>query len=880
MASWSVNVTTDLKVQQQVHSYRNGHSLAGSSVKLDRADQDMVDRLSDLAGPIGPGQTFAPYLTFYPLPGESYYVVARTWQDLAAPRAGCVITRSLFVSMDVWRDGGVLTSLLAALETEGRDLVRCSELAIAPSEQEEFGTLEPSTTVELVEAFFLERRQPIVVFDAPKPEVLASRLIEGMWPAFRSSLAICTHAYSPRSIQGRAFDLLFAPAVSRPNFSAWTGRRIDGQLSDRPPRHSWTLGITQRLFGGALVEPLTISFGDLDVSRDDADESQFRLAMLWEELRLRSQESPLAILGMLDIVSSLGQSDQSVSRLLGPVLSSSIQIAGKLGTAGLLQYLVTLLGKFPSRLPPTSALRDIRRAAKNAAEQGPLEAIAFVSERSKQGSMPPVVIMAGLADGLVQCGAVADEVDAVLSLDDEALLLLIGYGRQFASKLIVVVVEKQGYAGLKRLERLVATAGVGLRARARRNIIPFLNRGAESGLLAELLRGVDGRALSSSLRWLGLSGAVQVPELVDATVQAMDSPSKVRLLRTMLTQLPASSSVDEALAKSLTVAESDLEWFEGAQVEPLRAASILRDVLKKSSDVELRRVPARFADGLLAAAHLENPELSTDAVARILALVPSSCDAMLRAALVRSDELINVAGPRFSQLLLARTFSESVSDSLAIEALNRFGPSTPARELALMATSSAQRTEQISGNLLLLGAASDRVRWHAASRVDVLTEQIVSRRAAVPSVEAIEAWARLISEADRHAGEAVSFRAASVALEFALHSTRVQVSALLRAAFPLVYAHLRSTESTPSMLDFFSFQDWDRCKTARKDLVRAFISSVWPPSDLLRIADEVMEVESFAGILGRVPGGRDFLAHALADPSLPLYVRNEFLGRS
>ena len=143
----------------------------------------------------------------------------------------------------------------------------------------------------------------------------------------------------------------------------------------------------------------------------------------------------------------------------------------------------------------------------------------------------------------------------------------------------------------------------------------------------------------------------------------------------------------------------------------------------------------------------------------------------------------------------------------------------------------------------------------------------------------IEAWARLIYEAGRHAGEAVSFRAASVALEFALHSTRVQVSPLLRVSFPLVYAHLRSTESTPSILSFFSFHDWDRCKTARKDLARAFISSVWPPADLLRIADEVMEVESFSWILGNAPGGRDFLVHALDDPRCRSMCETRFLAK-
>lgn len=875
-----MNVALEFKAQQQVHSYRNGHSLAGSSIKLERGDQDLVDRLSDLAGPIGPGQTFSPYLTFYPLGADPYYVVARTWQDLEAPRAGCVITRSLFVPLDVWRNGGVLSSLLAALEAEGRDLSRFLELAVMSSTDEELRTLEPSGTTEFVEAFFLEKRQPIVVFDALAPETFASRLIEGLWPAFRSSLAICTHAYSPRSIQGRPFDVLFAPASVRSNFSAWTGRRIDGQTSSRQPRHKWTSSITQRLFGGAHVVPLTISFGALEVPRDEADESQFRLAMLWEELRQRSQESPLAILGMLDIVSSLGQSDYSVSRLLGPLLSSSIQLAEKLDARSLLQYLVTLLGKFQSRLPPTAVLSDIRRAALSATVQDPDEVLAFLRERAEQSAAPPAVVIAGVADGLVKGQFIGGHMDALLSLDDETLLSLVGYGRKFASMLINALEQKNGYAVLERLERLVATSDSKLRTRARRNIIPFLSRSVEGRLLTELLRGVDGRALSTSVRWLSASGGIAIPELGDGLVAAADSPAKLRLLRSLLTQLRPSEGGDAVLTKVLTVAEDDLEWFMAERFEPLRASYMLRALLARSTDAELRRIPTHLADDVLEAARLDASELTTDALTRILSLVPSSCDAVLQVALAKSDELSRSPDLRFVQLLLTRVLSEAASHPLAVKAINQFALSIPARELALMAASPTLRTEQVSNNLLLFDTASESVHSHLASRADVLTEQVVNRRAAVPSVEAISAWAGLISDANRRAGEAISLRAASIALEFALSSTQVQVSPLLRVAFPRVYAHLRSTETTPSMLSFFSFHDWDRCKTSRKDLVRAFISSVWPPADLLRIADEVMEVESFSWILGKAPGGKEFLAHALADPSLPPYVRNAFLGRA
>ena len=102
-------------IEQQVHGYRGGHQLLASSLALGREDQDLVDRLSDLSGPLTPGQDFSPYLTSYPLPSGRHYVIARTWQDKAAVRAGCVLTRSLLVPMQDWLDTPSLAFLLGAL---------------------------------------------------------------------------------------------------------------------------------------------------------------------------------------------------------------------------------------------------------------------------------------------------------------------------------------------------------------------------------------------------------------------------------------------------------------------------------------------------------------------------------------------------------------------------------------------------------------------------------------------------------------------------------------------------------------------------------------------------------------------------------------------
>jgi len=106
-------------LDQQLHGYRNGHQLLSSSAKLSKADQDLVDRLSDVAGPLRPGEHFDSYLTCYPLPSGSYYVIARTWQDLDAPRAGCVRTRSYFIPVPDWTTNVDILALVKSLTLEG-----------------------------------------------------------------------------------------------------------------------------------------------------------------------------------------------------------------------------------------------------------------------------------------------------------------------------------------------------------------------------------------------------------------------------------------------------------------------------------------------------------------------------------------------------------------------------------------------------------------------------------------------------------------------------------------------------------------------------------------------------------------------------------------
>ena len=175
-------------VHQQLHGYRKGHQLLSASLVLEAPDQDVVNRLSDLTGRLRPSELFDPYLTAYPLPSRAYYVVAKTFQDLEAPRSGCVLTRSVLIPMAAWVE-------LKNLEWLQTMLVRVQEGEEALPRQTPTGGMPPkkvsdARVVELVNALFLDDMRPIVVFDAPEADLIATRLLVALWPSLRRRFSL------------------------------------------------------------------------------------------------------------------------------------------------------------------------------------------------------------------------------------------------------------------------------------------------------------------------------------------------------------------------------------------------------------------------------------------------------------------------------------------------------------------------------------------------------------------------------------------------------------------------------------------------------------------------------------------------------------------
>src|SRR5260370_7184712 len=74
-------------------------------------------------------------------------------------------------------------------------------------------------TAELVEALFLEARQPIVMFDVDCADSIIARLLAALWPGMRRQFATWGFALGPRVLDVPPFVFLFAPNISLLRFS-------------------------------------------------------------------------------------------------------------------------------------------------------------------------------------------------------------------------------------------------------------------------------------------------------------------------------------------------------------------------------------------------------------------------------------------------------------------------------------------------------------------------------------------------------------------------------------------------------------------------------------------------------------------------------------
>jgi len=843
---------------QQLHGYRQGHQLLSSTIRLPKPDQDLIDRLSDVAGPLSPGERFSPYLTLYPLPSETHYVVARTWQDLEAPRAGCVRTRSVLVPMSQWQEVQDLASIVAIATETGADIPAerraPAALALLPS-------VEPLQGTELIEALFLEDRAPIVVFDAETPEPLALRVTTALWPAFRRTFSMSTFARSPRTIGRRSFDLVFASKESRSRFADWKGRRIDGKKRGQA-RHPWSAPIVDKILSAPIPSLKSLdALGEMS-SDGVGSESALRISLLWDDLRRKLPNSPTAALGMLDIANTRKVRQVDLIRELEPALVRSVAMAATtMQTEDAWRYLGALIQKLEGLRPSMSVAKSIRLAAVDLASRHPIETVELISALNVEPQK--ALLVSGVADGL-SLSLDVDVVNQLSHLDGKDLLDLLLASESFAERAL----GRFPNFSFPLADALRA-ADDSVRVEARRLLLGLLVEDSHAEAARVLIDELDVEALVEEAAHLHAVNGLGSAEIRAALVERAWTLQAETVLRDAACEMGASTGRDALVQATLRQSPADIKWLlSSPALKDRRRIELIRSLLAAANSRQLRGM---LADPFALSRTLAMLEVSDESDAELLSRIardvamPSHEYVTLVVALLPKLKVgirTELAGKAI-ELALSKEPKE-VPAAILDRLLSAVGDRLNGGRIMRAGLQHGVSQGAASRNLVSFGSASDAVRKLILTGVEEMAEALAGRHQLDVSKEAAQAAANLLwdYQSVTHNG---FVRAATTLLPLALNERREVASPLIAAAFPPVYRELAKGGAFDLLSLMFVFLDWDKCKSARRRLIDAFVHSEWRISDIATAAVRAGDPVRILGGIAGERGGEQALKGLVAD---------------
>ena len=834
---------TRTTVHQQFHGYRKGHQLLSASLGLHPRDQDAVDILSDLTGHLRPGEMFDPYLTAYPLPSRAYYVVARTFQDLEAPRSGCVQTRSLFIPMDAWVELKNLEWLMAMLVRvqEGEEARPRGQPTY--DEQKWPARVSDTRAVELVQALFLEVVRPIVVFNVPEADVIATRLLVALWPDLRRSFSICTLALEPRRLGERDFDLVFAPITARSRFSGEAFGRI-GVRGSMPNEtaHPLAVSTAARVFHSDHPRLAMTDVLDLLGKEHLCDRVAVRMILQWDELASRAETTPTAVLGMLDILNSRGGlSTRGWDRLV-PMVAGALDLTeARSSPRESWDFLLALNAKIEWRTAPPELAGKLERMARSLSQAAPEAALAAIGGLNAKvhGS---AALLKEAGDGLAESQSLESLSDLLGRLAPNTLLKLVDASARLGEVLATDMNDAVD-RWLGTVVRMLKGDDSAACRRVRRRLVSLVDDSVVGETLPRVLADAGREELTDLVVELGHSDRLRSEAMNAALAEAARSIGAVDVVRDGVVNRVQSGDAEAFLLNVVELTGADLDWLLGISNEAV-AGRLLTSLLARAEERAIHSVLS------------ENGRASR-VVSVLSATLPTSAShisRILRLGLMPSRtgwdvgfEIVATVPPRERQSLEEWLLREVLSaappgDPRVRQAIAEFRHGLTAEELVAAATGASISRRRMNENLVGLNGAPRDVRDGVVGIVDTLARHLVERRWERLDEAAYRAVAEMLADASA-ADPGRRLKAAGTVFAFALRHVSYPVSALVVAAFPTVYrerAKLRELDGVSRDLFGIASHAWVNAKKPKDGrrklidaLVSAFLRSSWPPADLV-----------------------------------------------
>ena len=825
------------QIEQQCHGYRGGHQLLGSSVRLSREDQDTIDRLSDISGSLRPGEHFAPYLTCYPLPSATYYVIARTWQDLEARRAGCVLTRSFLVLLSDWVHSEGIPALVKRLDPVNRDDLSVNAFTFSQDVAVDVPEVPLSQTLEIVEALFLEDRKPLVVFGSPEADTIIVRLLTALWPALKRAFSACSFALGPRSVSGKSFDLVFSPRDSRARFANWEGRRVDGAgVRETAARHRWSLATARMIF--VDPEPSLTKLDTLGVlARDpDGDGSQLRLSLLWNDLLDQLKTTPSAVLGMLDILhSQRGEIPYDISN----AVSSALEQARSLPAPKLFEFLVPLCRKLIHMRIPIHLGIQLQMAVKDAVSAEPKAALSTLASVPPGNQLAIKILFAGTADGITVAKTefLGNRLYDLITNDQLRSLLFSSSG--FLKALIGDVPGNTDRSWTARLSQMIESEKSSISPADLARVFHTLNTNQQVPLLEACLSATKNDDLMPDIRLLWETTGFRCTAFDEPLVRRARSLNCIADLRHLLIHLPDSAANQRLLDSSLSGTTDDLVWvLHAKQLPSPKRAQMMSLVLSRADGPALAQIACSMdlMEEVVSGLSAQAVQPATEAYLKILSWTQFDINRVLPIATLILRTYSGMSEGAVLDALLSKglRYASAENNENIHELL--CNPNLQISPDALIDNSLSEESSprRISDNIALLNTAPHRIRQEVLRYVDNISYRLSRNHPERLTDSGIVAWAAIIQDSGE-INPIGQLRAADVALSFAFDNLTKAVSPLVVVSFPLIYRELKQGHDAPP---FWSrlFSDWDRCKTLRKELVAGFTGSHWPKLDFFRSA--------------------------------------------
>jgi hypothetical protein len=829
-------------IHQLVHGYEHGHRTLAGSTELSRDEMDLVTRLSDLSGSMIPGQPIEPYVSLYPLPSKTYYAVAKTWEDRSAPRAGCVLTHTLLVPAAAWANSPNLASIAALHRLPQRSDLQDFTATLSTKAAGRLDTIEDIGRDVFIGKFFGEGIRPLVWFGLKKAERYAWRIAAALWPALRSGFACCSLALQPRTLDERPFDLTFAPASARSRFAEFGATNIvdasseSGALSAsvEPWARQWR-DIVFSDIGERSAQVFALSAGL------EAAPNAVRKVFLFLDLQERAASVPLAAIGALDVLESLGSAQSEARALVTQLVNRALSGVRNAPQSWALEMLC-LVGLRLDRVEPSLIDRDIDNlislSVRDCVASAPAGGVALAERFSTRdlGRLPRSFVR-GLAD-------------AITASPNLQSLLALAQAHHVGRNLVEV--SPAATRGLLLAGRSLDLAFGDVlsdwyknsrdqvsRAALRVGLVPILEAVDDARLLQELLKDVQPQEVIDLC-----SGALDqrvAPELGRMFAEFVGEPYQAEVIVwSRGKRLGSCKAITFAVAGALLLSADGLAeayTYDGA--ENLVAALVDRALHRAAPSWLIQACNGHQLWACLLRG-IEDPFVAST-VSRLVGVIERSAIARTAGSLLQLARApASIQSHAVRQMLL-----DHLSNGCRVDLKTWVGTAwvvnIVAKDPLLLRTVISDETAQATD---LSGAWVNAWRTievvsasiqSAAALVVELCSLLLWRRPWPWPIEVGAIWREVLANLTHD--EARYEAACTQAIKFAFDNTRIPLAPAVAEAFFSVHAAALRNQSRPSW-DFLGVTNWDKGGELRRRLVDAFYYGEWEPQWFVLAARE------------------------------------------